>query len=168
MLLQNALLFGALLSVLIVILMIVSAAVALDMWLNDYPPDIRAKYGPMSAKGKRVKPVFAVILIGTMLGVFALSLVRLHTLLGRDFSFGEALASIFLVALIFNIFDLLVLDWLLFVIWTPRFVVLPGTEGLAGYKDYGFHFKGFLKGWIFCGVMALIGATVGVVMQMWV
>jgi hypothetical protein len=166
MLLQNALLFGVLLSVLIVILMVASSAVALDMWLDDYPPDIKAKYGAMSEKGKRVKPFVAVVLIGTMLGVLALSLVRLHAVLGRDFTFGEAFASAFLVALIFNVFDLIVLDWLLFVIWTPRFIVLPGTEGMAGYKDLGFHVRGFLKGLAFSVVMGLIGATVGVGLQM--
>lgn len=166
MLLQNALLFGALLSVMLVSLMAASSAVALDMWLDDYPPDIRAKYGSMSEKGKRVKPFVAVVVIGTMLGVLALSLVRLHAVLGRDFTFWEALASTFLVALIFNVFDLIVLDWLMFVVWTPRFIVLPGTEGLAGYKDLGFHFRGFLKGLVFSGVMGLIGATVGVGIQM--
>jgi hypothetical protein len=24
--------------------------------------------------------------------------------------------------------------------------VLPGTEGMAGYRNYGFHFRGFLIG----------------------
>jgi len=37
-----------------------------------------------------------------------------------------------------------VLDWLIFVTIQPDFVVIPGTEGLAGYKDYGFHFLGGL------------------------
>jgi hypothetical protein len=39
----------------------------------------------------------------------------------------------------------LVLDWGL-VYWQPRFVVLPGTEGMAGYGSYWFHFRGFLIG----------------------
>jgi len=29
----------------------------------------------------------------------------------------------------------------------PRFIVLlPGTEGMAGYRDYRFHFRRFLHG----------------------
>jgi hypothetical protein len=36
-----------------------------------------------------------------------------------------------------------------------HFVVLPGTEGLAGYKDYGFHFRGFLL-----GTLLILGASV--------
>jgi len=45
----------------------------------------------------------------------------------------------------FNLVDWLLLDWPL-VYWQPRLVVLPGTEGLAGYTDYRFHFRGFLIG----------------------
>jgi len=166
MLFQNALLFGALLSVLLAILMAVSLALAPDMWLNDYPPDIRAKYGAISEKGRRLKPIIGVLFFGIILAVLAGSLVRLHGLLGRDFSFGEAALSSFIVAMVFNVFDWLIVDWLVFVKWQPKAVVLPGTEGLAGYKDYGFHFRGFLIGWIFCGVMALLGATGGMVVQL--
>ena len=45
----------------------------------------------------------------------------------------------------FNVLDWLVLDWGL-VYWQPRFIVLPGTEGMAGYGSYWFHFRGFLIG----------------------
>ena len=45
----------------------------------------------------------------------------------------------------FNVLDCFVLDWAL-VYWQPRFMVLPGTEGMAGYTDYWFHFRGFLIG----------------------
>jgi hypothetical protein len=37
------------------------------------------------------------------------------------------------------------LDWGL-VYYQPRFFVLPGTEGMAGYRSYWFHFRGFLIG----------------------
>jgi hypothetical protein len=51
-----------------------------------------------------------------------------------------------LVLSVFNVVDLAVLDWLVFARLRPRFLVLPGTEGLPGYGDYGFYFKGFLTG----------------------
>jgi len=28
----------------------------------------------------------------------------------------------------------------------PQLIDLLGTEGMAGYKDYGFHLRAFLKG----------------------
>ena len=45
----------------------------------------------------------------------------------------------------FNVLDCFVFDWCL-VYCQPRFVVLPGTEGMAGYRNYWFHFQGFLVG----------------------
>ena len=56
----------------------------------------------------------------------------------------------FIAVFVFNLFDLLVLDWLLFCTIQPRMMVLPGTQGMAGYRDYRFHFIGFLKGLGFC------------------
>ena len=46
----------------------------------------------------------------------------------------------------FNLVDLLVMDWLIVCTITPRFLVLPGTEGMAGYKDYRTHPRGFVIG----------------------
>jgi hypothetical protein len=56
--------------------------------------------------------------------------------------------------------DLLLLDWPLVAI-VPRFMVLPGTEGSAGYKDYWFHVRGFLVGIVLILVASgLIAAVV--------
>ena len=56
------------------------------------------------------------------------------------------------------------LDWLLFCTVQPRMMVLPGTEGMAGYRDYRFHFIGFLKGLGFClfGGLVIGGLWTGV------
>jgi hypothetical protein len=41
----------------------------------------------------------------------------------------------------FSMFDLIVLDMWMFFKWTPKILVLPGTEGMAGYKNYKPHIK---------------------------
>jgi hypothetical protein len=49
-----------------------------------------------------------------------------------------------------------------------RLIVLPGTEGAQGYRDYGFHFRAFLKGvagslvasLLIAGVASVINAVV--------
>jgi hypothetical protein len=53
-----------------------------------------------------------------------------------------------------NIFDLIVMDWLIFCTWNPKFIVLPGSKGNKAHKDYKFHFIGFLKG----SVISAIGS----------
>ncbi len=62
--------------------------------------------------------------------------------------------------MIFNLVDLVILDWLIFVTLQPKFTVLPGTEGLAGYKDYAFHFKAFLRGTVLCFLASLVIAGI--------
>jgi len=54
---------------------------------------------------------------------------------------------------------LLILDWLIFVTIQPSFIVIPGTEGMAGYKDYWFHFQVSFLGWV-QWVSILVGGLV--------
>lgn len=39
---------------------------------------------------------------------------------------------------------------------TAKWVVIEGTEGCKGYKDYMYHFKGFLIGCVYSAIMAII------------
>jgi hypothetical protein len=144
-LLTGAVIFGLVLSLGLTTIMIISGAIAPDMWVGKYPPDIKAKFGRMSA----------IPLIG-------LSSLRSSV---DNIQFLPALVYSATVLLVFNVFDLLVLDWLFFCTIHPRQMVLPGTEGMPGYRDYSFHFKGFLKGLVFCSVGGLVVACVWMVAQ---
>ena len=146
---STALVYGLALSVVLLIIMLISGAVALDMWVDDYPPEIRRKYGPMSARARRLRPWIAAAVFLAFLAVPLVGLLSLKTRLG-PLPFLPAFAFSAAALLVFNIFDLLVLDWLLFCTVQPRMMVLPGTEGMPAYRDYRFHFIGFLKGLGFC------------------
>jgi hypothetical protein len=61
-------------------------------------------------------------------------------------SFWELFAYVFGVLLIFNLVDLLILDWLIVCWIEPRWAILPGTEHVVFPKQYLHHFKGFLMG----------------------
>ncbi len=115
------------------------------IWIDDYPPDIRAAYGPLDEKGKRQKRIFAlpILLIGFAGPI--LSTLRLKRRHGGRISFAAAYAHIFGLILSFWLFDLTVLDWLIFVTITPDIAVLPGTEGMAGYDDYAFHLREHMR-----------------------
>ena len=43
-LLANAIVYGLILSLVLGAVMLVSYLIALDMWVGDYPPDIKEKY----------------------------------------------------------------------------------------------------------------------------
>lgn len=161
LLLNNALLYGLALSLILGAIMAISLVLAPDMWVGDYPPDIRARVGPMSPKGTRLRPFIA---IPFFIAIFVLPVLALSSLSRRvgTVPLTPALASSFIVFLTFNLFDLLIADWLIFCTLRPSRMILPGTEGMAGYRDYRFHFIGFLKGLAFCLVGGLVVAAVWV------
>ena len=133
------------LSVILGALLLVVVRVNPEIMLNDYPPDIKARWGPMTERTKRQRTLVAAIFLVAILAVVAWSLETLPAFVARDLTFRSAFAHFAIMFGTFNVFDWLVIDCGM-VYWQPRFVVLPGTEGMAGYRDYRFHFRGFLIG----------------------
>ena len=127
-----------------------------EMWLNDYPPDIQEKFGPMSEKARREGTIVAIPFFIVMVGGIIWSNLRLRQTNGGHLGRKAAFLNAF--ALIFSgwFFDLTILDWLMFVKYTPSFVVLPGTEGMAGYDDYGFHLREHMRALPFLAIGAVI------------
>jgi hypothetical protein len=116
------------------------------MWIGDYPPDIQAAVGPVTVPaGQRLSTGILLLLIVT--GVPLWSSAKLRRKNRGRLSFAPAFVHNALLALYFAVWDLLILDWLIFVTIQPGFIVIPGTEGLAGYKDYWFHLKVSFLGW---------------------
>lgn len=164
LLLNSALLNGLLLSISLTAITVISGVVALDMWVSKYPPDIQQKYGPMSPRSARLRPYVAALVFLVTFAIPILGLFALHNAVAY-LPFIAAFAFTFTSLLVFNLYDLLILDWLVFCTIQPRVMVLPGTEGMPGYRDYRFHFMGFLKGLVFCALGALIIAVLWIVLQ---
>jgi hypothetical protein len=129
-----------------------------EILLNDYPPDIREKHGPMSEGTKRQRLPAAIVfgIVGLAVVVASFSGLRAN---GGSISFPTAFVHLFVMFSVFNVVDLIVIDWPLVAIG-PRFAILPGTEGLPGYKDYWFHFRGFLIGTALLSVVSAVLAAI--------
>jgi hypothetical protein len=156
-LLKSALHTGLVLSLVLTAIAAGSAAIAPDMWIGDYPPAIKAMYGPMSPRAARIRPFVAVLFFLAVLVIPILGLANLSSAMG-GIPFLPAWVFSVVALLVFNVLDLLVLDWLLFCTIQPKWIVLPGTEGNPAYRDYRFHFNGFLKGLGFCVLGGLVVA----------
>ena len=141
----HALVSGLALSVALGALLLAVLRANAEIMLNDYPPDIRAKWGPMSPRTKRQRWIVAGIFLVAILTIVAWSLRTLPAFVARALTFPSAFTYFAIMFGTFNVFDWLVIDCGL-IYWQPRFAVLPGTEGLKGYRDYRFHFRGFLVG----------------------
>ena len=157
---HHALIYGALLSAVLFTLTLVVARLNPEIVLNDYPPDIQAQYGPMSPRSKRQRIPVALAFVAILVGLVALSFRGLQALTSDDISFLPAFVHLFVMFSLFNLLDWLILDWLIVVTLRPRFIILPGTEGMAGYADYGFHFRGFLIGTVITFFASLLVAGV--------
>ena len=163
--LQNGLLYGAILSLALSLLIIASLYVNAEMWLGDYPPDIQERYGEMGQKAKSQRIVVGLLFFLVAIAVIVISTFQLTEAVGENLQFLDVFLNTSIMLLLFNLVDLLILDWLIFVTVQPRFIVLPGTEGMAGYDDYRFHFVGFLKGLILIVVVGLVTAGVTLLLQ---
>jgi hypothetical protein len=111
------------------------------MFLQHYPKEIQEIVPPKSQKERRMS-----ILLGLLIGVPCTTalLWRIATL--GSHSFWELFAYAFGVLFIFNLVDLLILDWLIVCWIEPRWAIIPGTEHVAIPKQHLHHFKGFLMG----------------------
>ncbi|MBQ8950243.1 MAG: hypothetical protein IJ065_03630 [Eubacterium sp.] len=124
--------------------------------LHDYPEDIqKASTLPtpsteQTKNARRFSVLFSLMIFGVMI---AFGVVQYA---GEKVSFGEMFLFTLIIAMVWNVVDLIVMDWLIICKLTAKWVIIEGTEGCKGYKDYMYHFKGFLIGCVYMIILALI------------
>ena len=131
-----------------------------EMWLQDYPPDVQAKWGPMSGKAKRQRVVFAVFFFSVLIGAMVYDVFRLEAVLGTQPSFLAIFASIVIILVLFNLVDAVIIDWLILMVIWPGLGVLAGTEGMPGYKDGRLWTINLFKGFALAPTAGLLVAGV--------
>ena len=95
------------------------------------------------------------VLLGLLIGVPFTSALLWRTATLGTHSFWELFAYAFGVLFIFNLVDLLILDWLIVCKFKLRWVVLPGTEHIVMPTPYLNHFKEFLMGTVSLVIVGL-------------
>jgi hypothetical protein len=125
------------------------------LMLQDYPPAIKAIVPPKTDSEKRQSTLLGMPFLLALLVLPFVFVFRLE-----ETSFVGLFLYAFGIIWAFNVWDWLVLDWLIFCAFTPKMFIIPGSEGHPAYKDYAFHFRGFLIGTVFSLVLGLIVATV--------
>ena len=124
--------------------------------IHDYPADIQkastlpAPSDEQKKKAKIFSALFSLVIFGVLI---AFGVVRYA---GENASFPEVLLFTFIIAMVWNVVDLIVMDRLIICKLTAKWVVIEGTEGCRGYKDYMYYFKGFLIGCIYSAILAFV------------
>ena len=130
------------------------------LWAQDYPPEVKPRIAPLTPLEKRQQRLVAVAFLAVVAVALGLSIHRLH---GEN-NGAPSLAAVFLnsygVLMIANLFDLLVIDYLVLMVLHPRFALIPGTEAaLASVNLVRFHFVGFLKGCVYTALVSFAVAA---------
>ncbi|MBE7121335.1 nitroreductase [Bacillus cereus] len=126
--------------------------------LTDYPKDIQKVVFPKSIHEKKQTIYFSVVYNVILFGTPFVSTYILHQ--HEKLLYMEAYLHTLGILMIFNLVDLFIIDWLIFCWITPRFVVIPCTEGMKGYKDYKFHLRGAIVGIPFLAIVSLFLAGI--------
>ncbi|KPK78857.1 MAG: hypothetical protein AMS25_14210 [Gemmatimonas sp. SM23_52] len=140
------LLHGAILAGLGSLLLMSAVAYNPRLARRGLPGEIKEKVPPLTTGERRRALFFAIPFFVLIIGGPFLSGLSLAIQAQGALSFPEIAVHVFGVGLVFNLVDLVLLDWLIYCTITPRFVVVPGTEGMAGYKDYLFHLRAHVRG----------------------
>lgn len=135
---------------------------------HDYPKDVRkaANISIPSKKHRMQGLAFATVgfifLFGLLIA-FAISAFK-----GQELYFWKIFIHLWIICIIWNIIDLVIVDWLFICLLSLKYFVLPKTENYEGNKNYKFHFIGFLKGFITMTIVASIFTVISFfILRIW-
>lgn len=156
---QNGLVFGLIFSLFMSTIILLTLWINPMIWADRAPEDIRQAVGPADERTRRLKRIFVLVTLLGIVGIVLLSLFRLNSLQGV-LTFWSVFLNLFILVTVWNLVDLILIDWLLLCVIQPKFMYMPGTEGLKGYSDFAYHFRGFLKGLLGSVIACLLIAGV--------
>lgn len=143
-----------------IIVVIISVRVFPFTIEHDYPQGVRELAAfPAPTREHRQRGVFFGVvsfcfLFGLLIG-FALVSYK-----GASASFANIFLHLWIICMVWNLIDLIIVDWLLICTFLFSPLLLPGTETSLENKDFKFHFKGFLKGLVVMTVIAFVFSTI--------
>ena len=160
--LQHVVIDGLLLSLLLGALVMGSLVYNPRLWLQDYPKVVQAKVPPMTQHEKRLQRLMIIPFLLLALGGPYLSVTLVKAANGGMISFPVAYLTAAGVLQVFNLFDAVVLDYLILTVMKPSFAIIPGTtreESLVVGLE--FQLRNFLKGIIITALLGLPIAFIG-------
>ncbi|OWT50090.1 nitroreductase [Bacillus sp. K2I17] len=149
---------GVIMSIVLSVMILGSLYYNPRLSLTEYPKDIQKVVFPKSIHEKKQTIYFNIAYNAILFGTPVVSTYILHK--HEKLLYVDAYLHTFGILMIFNLVDLFIIDWLIFCWITPRFVVIPSTEGMKEYKDYKFHLRGAIVGTKFLAIVSLFLAGI--------
>jgi hypothetical protein len=153
---------GTVLSAALTAVILVSLLYNPRLWINDAPPRVRMLAPPLTLVERRGRAIAGLLLLLTFVAVTMWSAARLLTRYGATLSLGTTLGHFVGMFFLFNLFDLIVIDWLVLLVIRPKMLRLsvPGLSYEETVGNYAHHFRGFIIGLGFVTVGGLIAALI--------
>ncbi len=160
--LLNGLFFATILTIYLLFIMIRFSP---RVWgFSDYTKDITEKVLPQTKEEKKKAIVIYIFFLLIGLGFPIISTIVLENVLYKGkIDFFSAFLNIFIIIMFGNIADLVILDLIIVGTITPKFVIIPGTEGMKDkeYKDFRIiHAIAHMKGTILLILLSIIIAMI--------
>jgi hypothetical protein len=159
MIAKSIILNGIILSILASLIIVGTLYVKPRLLLQRYPKDVQRMVPAKTEEEKMRTRMVGILFVLVLLAVPLVSTLALKKGVA-DLSFAAAFGNAFGILTVFNLVDLFIIDWLLFVRIRPRFLVIPGSEGAKGYDDFAFHAKGFLTGTVWAAIAGILVALI--------
>lgn len=125
------------------------------IWLDDAPPDVRKRFGPIDARTRREKRTWGIVVAVALVATFAHLVAGVHHL-GTFATFVAA----YVAFQTFNLYDALVIDVPL-VVLRPHWAFPDGAADAPSYRDARWHVRNWLVGVVggvpLAGLVALLG-----------
>jgi len=124
-LIQNSLFFGAIFSLVMSVIIVFSLWRNPLVWAERAPEDIRQAVGPIDDRARKQRRTFGILSLLFLMGILILSVVRLNMIQG-GLTFWSVFLNIFIIVMVWNLVDLLIIDWLFLIVIQPKFLIIPG------------------------------------------
>jgi len=158
--LEHALFYGLVLSVLASGWVVIVLRINPRVFLRHYPKAIREAAPPLSRSERGLTAILGLPLFALLIGVPLWSGFNLTN--GHAAGQAALFLDAFIIGMVFNVVDLVILDVLWLGMFPPRWAMIPGTEHVPYVPEYAKHVGGFIVGTV---VAALIATLVSFIVR---
>lgn len=148
--------YGLLNSSILTSLILISLYINPRIWMSHLPVKVQREISGKSGVEKMQSLIVLILFLSILLTLPLLAVINY----GKQLTFIEALSITYSVNFMFNLTDLLFIDWLIICTLTPDFIRVKGVDERV-YKDYGKHLVEFFKGAVVIIIPSIFSGLLG-------
>lgn len=114
------------------------------IWQGDAPRALQEQLGPVPAQTRRRKLVWGSLMLVGLVGISAHLMGEVAA--RPDAGFLARMLAAYVMFEVFNLFDAVVIDVGLILVWAPDWAFAPGTKGHPALRDWRYHVRAYLVG----------------------